>query len=89
MAYLQIAYGGDDLQIWRVAANTLNKQSRTSGKGCFSNLGLGQGVNNPFPKNLTFYKMLHRGSNLDRFFRMTKTTQTEHHVWNLECQEPL
>jgi hypothetical protein len=30
MARPQVAAGGDGLQIWRVAANTLNKQSRTA-----------------------------------------------------------
>jgi len=30
----RIADGGDNLQIWRVAANILNKQSRTADKGC-------------------------------------------------------
>jgi hypothetical protein len=31
----QVEDGGDALQIWRVAANILNKQSRTADKGCF------------------------------------------------------
>jgi hypothetical protein len=29
MAYPRVADGGDGLQIWRVAANVWNKQSRT------------------------------------------------------------
>jgi hypothetical protein len=33
MARPQVADGGDGLQIWRVAANILNKQSRTIDKG--------------------------------------------------------
>jgi hypothetical protein len=33
MARSQVADGGDALQIWRVAANILNKQSRTADKG--------------------------------------------------------
>jgi hypothetical protein len=33
MARPQAADGGDDLQIWRVAANILNKQSRTADEG--------------------------------------------------------
>jgi hypothetical protein len=33
MARLQVADGEDGLQIWRVAANILNKQSRTADKG--------------------------------------------------------
>jgi hypothetical protein len=34
------------LQLWRVAANKLNKQSWTADKGWSSSLGLGQGANN-------------------------------------------
>jgi hypothetical protein len=37
------------LQIWRVAANTLNKQSRTADKGWSSSLGVGHGANKPSP----------------------------------------
>ena len=35
--------------IWRVAANILNKHSRTSYKGWSSSLGVGQGANNSSP----------------------------------------
>jgi hypothetical protein len=35
--------------IWRVAANILNKQSRTANKGWSSSLGVGRGANNAFP----------------------------------------
>jgi hypothetical protein len=35
------------LQLWRVAANILNKQQRTNGKGWSSSLGVGHGANNP------------------------------------------
>jgi hypothetical protein len=33
MARPHVADGGDGLQIWKVAANILNKQSRTADKG--------------------------------------------------------
>jgi hypothetical protein len=36
----QVADGGDGLQIWRVAASILNKQSRTANKKWSSSLGL-------------------------------------------------
>jgi hypothetical protein len=36
---------GDGLQIWRVAANILNKQSRTADKEWSSSLGVGRGAN--------------------------------------------
>jgi hypothetical protein len=35
------------LQQWRLAANILNKKSRTENKGWPSSLGVGRGVNNP------------------------------------------
>src|SRR5215813_10749084 len=35
--------------IWRVAANILNKQSRTADEGWSSSLGVGQGANNASP----------------------------------------
>jgi hypothetical protein len=46
MARSRIADGGHDLQIWRVAANILNKQSRTADKGWSSSLRVGRGANN-------------------------------------------
>jgi len=35
--------------IWRVPANILNKQSRTTDKGWYSSLGFGRGANNSLP----------------------------------------
>jgi hypothetical protein len=46
MARPQVADGGDELQIWRAAANILNKQSRTADKGLSSSLGAGREANN-------------------------------------------
>jgi hypothetical protein len=40
MARPQVADGGDALQVWRVAANILNKQSRTPDKGWSSSSGV-------------------------------------------------
>jgi hypothetical protein len=42
----QVADGGDDLQMWRVAASILSKQSRTADKGWCSSLVVRHGVNN-------------------------------------------
>jgi hypothetical protein len=45
MARPRVADRGDGLQIWRVAANILNKQSRTADSGWSSSLvGLGGGL---------------------------------------------
>jgi hypothetical protein len=49
MARPQVADGGNGLQIWRVAANILNKQSRTADKGWSSILGVGRAANNSSP----------------------------------------
>jgi hypothetical protein len=38
----QVAGGGDGVQIWRVAAYTLNKLSRIADRGCFSGMRVGQ-----------------------------------------------
>jgi hypothetical protein len=43
----RVADIGDGLQIWRVAANILNKQSRTADRGWPSSFGVGRGANNP------------------------------------------
>jgi hypothetical protein len=45
----RVAYRGDGLQIWRVAANILNKQSRTADSGWSSSRGVWRGANNPHP----------------------------------------
>jgi hypothetical protein len=52
MACPQVADIGDVLQIWRVAANILNKQSRTADRGWPSTLWAGRGANNPHTKKL-------------------------------------
>jgi hypothetical protein len=49
MARPQVADGGEGLHIWRVAANILNKQSRTADKGWPSSLGVGRGANTSPP----------------------------------------
>jgi hypothetical protein len=49
MVHPQVADGGDTFQVWRVAANILNKQSRTSDKGWSSSLVVGRGANNSSP----------------------------------------
>jgi hypothetical protein len=41
MARPQVVDEGDGLQIWSIAANILNKQSRTADKGWYSSLGVG------------------------------------------------
>jgi hypothetical protein len=50
MACPQIADGGDGFQVWRVAANILKKQLRTTDKWWYPSLGVGRGANNFSPQ---------------------------------------
>jgi hypothetical protein len=57
MARVRVAYRGDGLQMWRLAADILNKQSRTAG-------GLGSGLTTPHHKTCllrSMYKGLGNG----------------------------
>jgi hypothetical protein len=49
MVHPQVAAAEDGLQIWRVAANILNKQAWTADNGCSSKLGVGREANNSSP----------------------------------------
>jgi hypothetical protein len=46
----QVSDAGGSLQFWRVAANILNKQSRTADKRWSFSLGLGVGLSTPHHK---------------------------------------
>jgi len=46
--------------VWRVAANILNKQSRTADKGWSSRLGVGRGVNNSSLLKRILLRNVHR-----------------------------
>jgi hypothetical protein len=46
---LAVADGGDALQVWRVTADILNKQSRAADKGWSSSWGVGRGSINSSP----------------------------------------
>jgi hypothetical protein len=68
MARPVVADGGDGLQMWRVAANILNKQSRIAVKGWSSSLAVGQGLT-PYRKIPACYEVLHRASGLRGFHK--------------------
>jgi hypothetical protein len=59
MACPQVVDRGYGLQIWRVAANILNKQPQTADSGWSSSFGVGQVANPPSIKLNAFYKTLH------------------------------
>jgi hypothetical protein len=58
----RVADGGDGLQIWRVAENSLNKQLRTADKWWYSSLDVELGAENSSPYRTGCYDMLHRAS---------------------------
>jgi hypothetical protein len=60
MAHPQVADGGDGLQIWRVAASILNKQSRTADKGWSFSLGVGPRANNSSPLKISLFRIFIR-----------------------------
>jgi hypothetical protein len=51
MARPQVAYGGNSLQLWRIAANRLNKQPTTVDKGWFYRMGFVRGAKTLTAKN--------------------------------------
>jgi hypothetical protein len=59
MARPRVADRGDGLQIWRVAANILNKQCQTADRGWPSSLGVGRGLTTLPIKLDISYKTLH------------------------------
>jgi hypothetical protein len=59
------------VQIWRVAVNTLNKQSRQPTRGGPPPWGLGEVLTSPHRKKLPCYKTFHWVSNLEWFFGTT------------------
>jgi hypothetical protein len=67
MAHPQVADRGDGLQIGRVAANKLNKQSRTDDRGWPSSLGVGQGLTTSTINNFICCKLFATASEMDGF----------------------
>jgi hypothetical protein len=58
MARSQNADGGDDLQIWRTAANIPNEKSRITEKGWFSNLAVWREAITPERKKSTVLRIV-------------------------------
>jgi hypothetical protein len=56
MARRRVADRGDGLQIWRVAANILNKKSRTADSGWSCSFGVGRGLTTPHSKTQWFLR---------------------------------
>jgi hypothetical protein len=58
MARPQVADRGDALQVWRTAANILNKQSHTADKGWSFSLGVERGAINYSPLTISLLRNL-------------------------------
>jgi hypothetical protein len=56
----QVPDGAHGLQLWRAAANILNKQPRTADRGWSSSYGVGRGANNPYHKTHNLLRMYTR-----------------------------
>jgi hypothetical protein len=69
MVYPQVADRGNNLHIWSIDANIVNKKSQTAIKGWSSRWGFGFRITTPHHKETICYKKLHRI--LDGFFGMT------------------
>jgi hypothetical protein len=74
MARPKVADGREGLQIWRVAANTLNRQSRTADKGWPSSLGVERGLTTPHRKKVRRYEM--KGLGIGRVLKYAKLNRS-------------
>jgi hypothetical protein len=66
------------LQVWRVAANILDKQSRTADKRWSSSLGVGRGATTPHRKNFLLFRNVSkcRGSRLILWHDLSNVKRT-------------
>ena len=73
--------------IWRIAANILNKQSRTADKEWSSSLGVGQGANNSSTLKCILLQNIHRQSLGPRLILWYDQSNDKegHEIWYLEC----
>jgi hypothetical protein len=78
--------GRDGLQLWRLAANILNKQPRSNDKGWSPAWDLGMGLTTLHRKKQTCYEKSHRASDLDGFLDkrpMRRNMEMRFGMWNI------
>jgi hypothetical protein len=80
MARPRVADGVDDLQIWRVAENILNKQSRTADRGWPLNLALGGGYQPSTVKHYICCEVCTRASEMDGLCGKTKAPENGYEI---------
>jgi hypothetical protein len=76
---------GEDLQIWRVAVNTLYKQSAVGGR---QSLVVVWGLRTSHKKP-ECYEMLHSAVDWDGLFGTAQETENGHELGSLGCQKSL
>jgi hypothetical protein len=82
MARPHVADGGDGLQIWKVAANIINKQSRATDKGWASSLWIWGGANNSSPeKKINLLGKFIRSLGLGRILWINALSQIDRMGW--------
>jgi hypothetical protein len=82
----RVADGGDGLQIWRVAASILNKQSRTADRGGPPAWRLGGRLKTHHRKKVQPVTKHIRASDQDGFFgKTTLAPKNGFEIWHLEC----
>jgi hypothetical protein len=89
MARPQVAERGEGLQIWRVAANILNKQLRTADRGDPPTWGLGRGITTPTVKHYICCEVCTWASEMGGFSGTTRAPEKGYEIWHVEYQEPL
>jgi hypothetical protein len=67
MAHPQVVDRGNGLQMWRVAANILNKQSRTADRGWPSSSGFGGGLTTLHRQKTMCCEIFTRSAELEGF----------------------
>jgi hypothetical protein len=78
--------GGVGLQMWKVAANILDRPLWTADKWWSSSFWrLGETLTTLHLKKKSYYEMLHKVSDMDGFFGTTWAMENGYEVWNMEC----
>jgi hypothetical protein len=74
----------NDFQLWKLAANILNKQQWTNHKGWSSSLGLGERLT-IIRRKKKYYEKSNRASDLDGLFGYTtQATKYGYEIWYME-----
>jgi hypothetical protein len=88
MTRRKVTDGGYGFQLWKVAVNILNKQSRTTNKGCSPNFGVGrEPETTDRKKTRSFLRNVLKSLGTERILWMKN--QIGHETWYLQCEKPV